>query len=272
MRGYFLQACAAMTLSVVILGGTAHAQLSNAGNAETLSEDLQKAAQTPTSDVPDPWEGFNRKMFATHMFLDNNLLVPGAKAYRAVTPAKGRKGIRKFLHNARTPSILINDILQGEWKRAGKTTSRFFVNSTVGFLGFADPAAHLGIESHDEDFGQTLASWGVSSGPYLFLPLLGPSSIRDGIGAGVDIAFDPLIYIDTDPARFAQYSRAGMTGLSVREPLIEPLEDIQEKSLDYYASLRSFYLQARKREINNGRTTYDDLPDIGEFEEFDDLE
>ncbi|MFQ5562135.1 MAG: VacJ family lipoprotein [Parvularculaceae bacterium] len=272
MRAILKQAGMATLALTLAAGGPVCAQISNVGDAESVAEDLERAAEEPTSDVPDPWEGFNRKMFSTHLFLDHNILVPAAKAYRAVTPKKGRKGIRKFLHNARTPVILINDIFQGEWKRAGKTTSRFVINSTIGFLGFADPAAHMGIESHDEDFGQTLATWGVSSGPYLFLPLLGPSSIRDGFGAGVDLALDPLIWIRTDPAKYARYTRAGVTGMSVREPLIEPLEDIEEKSLDYYASLRSFYLQARKREINNGRTTYEDLPDIGEFEEFDELQ
>lgn len=272
MRAIVKKAGAAAFTLALIASNAAYAQLSNTGDAESVAEELERAAQAPTTDVADPWEGFNRKMFATHMFLDEAFLVPSAKAYRAVTPAKGRKGIRKFLHNARTPVILINDVLQGEWKRAGNTSSRFVINSTIGFLGFADPAAHMGIKSHDEDFGQTLAAWGVSPGPYLFLPLLGPSSIRDGFGAGVDLALDPLIWVRTDPAKYARYSRAGVTGLAVREPLIEPLEDIQEKSLDYYASLRSFYLQARRREINNGRTSYEDLPDIGEFEEFDELE
>ncbi|MCA8887232.1 MAG: VacJ family lipoprotein, partial [Parvularculaceae bacterium] len=128
--------------------------------------------------TPDPWEGFNRKMFAAHMFLDEIILIPAAKAWRATTPKKGRRGVRRFFANLRAPGIFVNDVLQGEFGRAGETMSRFVINSTIGAGGFADPAAHMGIEGHTEDFGQTLAVWGIDSGPYLFVPLLGPTSVR----------------------------------------------------------------------------------------------
>jgi phospholipid-binding lipoprotein MlaA len=165
----------------------------------------------------------------------------------------------------------VNDILQGEFGRAGQTLSRFVVNSTIGAGGFADPAAQIGIPSHSEDFGQTLAVWGVDSGPYIFLPLIGPSTGRDGFGSVVNMGFNPLFYIRTDAASLARYSTAGVGGVSAREQFLDPLAQIEEKSLDYYASFRSFYLQARKREIANGKVDYSDLPDIGEFEEFDEV-
>lgn len=247
----------------------AHAQLSELENAE--ADDLQPVAEAGAAQI-DPWEGFNRRMFAVNTAIDDVLLVPAAKSYRAVTFKKQRKGVRNFLDNLRTPVILINDLLQGEFKRAGETAGRFVVNTTIGFGGMADPAERIGIPQHNEDFGQTLAVWGVDSGPYLVLPVFGPSTLRDGVGAGVGVVMDPAFYLRTDAASLFRYSRAGVTGVSIREPLIEPLEDIRENSLDDYASFRSFYLQARKREINNGRTDFDDLPDIGEFEEFDDLE
>ena len=255
------------------LTSTAFAQISDAGDPEVFARELQSTEPDPASSAAaDPWEGFNRKMFAINDAVDGAVFVPAAKVYRATTHKKQRKGIRNFLANARTPIILINDLLQGEFDRAGETAGRFVVNSTIGFGGMGDPAERIGIPQHSEDFGQTLAVWGVPAGPYAVMPLFGPSSVRDGLGAGVDTALDPAFWISTKPAQYTRYSRAGMTMLSVREPLIEPLADIKENSLDYYASFRSFYMQARKREIANGRANFDDLPDIGDFEEFDELE
>ncbi len=253
--------------------GAAQAQISDAGGADAFAEDLKNAnAQVDAGAVYDPWEGFNRKMFSVNNAIDKAVLVPAAKGYRAVTHKKQRKGLRNLLANARTPVILINDILQGEFKRAGQTAGRFAINTTIGFGGMGDPAERIGVPQHAEDFGQTLAVWGVNSGPYLYLPLFGPSSVRGGFGAVGDIAMDPLTWIRTDAAALTRYSRAGSTALALREPLIEPLADIEANSLDYYASLRSFYWQSRTREIANGRTNFDDLPDIGDFEEFDELE
>ena len=260
----------AAAFSLVLAGG-AMAQISGTGDAEDFAEELAGAPAVNAADA-DPWEGFNRKMFALNDSLDRNVMVPTAKAYRAVTHKKQRKGIRNFLANLRTPVILVNDILQGEFGRAGDTLGRFVVNSTIGFGGMGDPAERLGIAQHSEDFGQTLAVWGVDSGPYLVLPFFGPSTLRDGFGTAVDMTADPAFWISTDPALYYRLSTGGMNFVSAREPLIEPVESIRTDSLDYYASIRSFYLQSRKREILNGRTNYEDLPDIGDFEEFDELD
>ncbi|WDI30373.1 VacJ family lipoprotein [Hyphococcus flavus] len=251
------------------MAGPAQAQLVGAGEAEDVARELETTQIETGASEADPWEGFNRKMFAVNNTFDRALMVPAAKAYRAVTHKKQRKGIRNFLANLRTPVTLVNDILQGEFGRAGETAGRFVINSTIGFGGMGDPAERLGIEQHSEDFGQTLAVWGVDSGPYVVLPFFGPSTVRDGLGSAADVAADPAIWIRTEPAQYFRYSRTGANLLSTREPLIEPLADIEADSLDFYASIRSFYLQSRKREIANGRTTFDDLPDIGEFEEFD---
>lgn len=271
MRGSIKLAAGAVALAALVIPPAA-AQLGTTGDVEATTADLERAAtETTVGRDSDPWEGFNRKMFAVHLVIDDIVLVPAARAYRAVSTKKSRKGVRNFLSNAQTPNVLFNDLLQGEFKRAGKTTGRFIINSTIGFLGFADPAAKLGVSGHSEDFGQTLAVWGLPSGPYLFLPFFGPSSLRDGFGLAADTVAEPLFWVRTDAAKYARYSRAGATALARREPVIEPLEDIEAKSLDYYASFRSFYLQARRREIANGRIDYDDLPDIGEYEEFDEL-
>ena len=215
----------------------------------------------------DPWEPFNRQTFKAFLFVDDNVIVPLAKGYRAVTPEKARKGLRNFLANGASANLLINDLLQGEWKRAGETVARFAVNTTIGFGGVADPAERLGLASHTEDFGQTLAVWGAPQGPFLYLPLFGPTTLRDGIGIGADIVLDPVYWIDTRPAHLARYARFGATAIARREPAIEPLAEIRSESLDYYASLRSFYLQSRKREIANGETSFEDLPDIGEYDD-----
>lgn len=271
MRGRLARA-AAIALGVLCLAAPAHAQRELRDDLPS-AEDIELAAIDITSGTNvDPWEGFNRRSFKVYLFLDDYLMVPTARVYRAVTPAKGRKGIRAFLANAQSPVVLINDILQGEFKRAGRTVARFTINTTLGFVGFADPAARMGIEAHTEDFGQTLAVWGVPSGPYLVLPIFGPTTIRDGIGLGVDLALDPLFHVDQKWARQVRYSRFAGTAVARREPLIEPLADIEAKSLDYYASLRSFYLQARKREILNGRSDFSDLIDIDAYGDFDEIE
>lgn len=265
--------CAAALFLFASPWAAASAQLTDIGDADAYTQALEDASAEPDNgDNRDPWEGFNRRMFAVNDTLDGALIVPTARAYRAVTHKKQRKGIRNFLANARTPVILVNDLLQGEFKRAGNTLSRFAINTTIGFGGMGDPAERMGIPQHSEDFGQTLAVWGAPSGPYLVLPFFGPSTLRDGIGAGVDTAIDPLTWVRTDAAQYTRFTRAGVTAISLREPLIEPLQQIEDNSLDYYASLRSFYFQARQNQIANGRTDFDDLPDIGEFEEFDEIE
>ncbi len=268
-----------------LLGGIAAALSIGAAAAQGVVGDQSVAdepvAQTEidgavteasATDVADPWEGFNRKMFSAHLFFDDALLIPAAKTYRAATPKVGRRGLRRFLAHIRAPVVFVNDLLQGEIGRAGETLSRFVVNSTIGAGGFADPAAHIGIPAHGEDFGQTLAVWGVGSGPFLFMPLLGPSTARDAFGQFAERGMDPLFYVRTPPADIAGYARAGAGGVSAREQFLDPLAEIEAKSLDYYASFRSFYLQARKREIANGKVDYSDLPDIGDYEEFDELE
>jgi phospholipid-binding lipoprotein MlaA len=163
-----------------------------------------------------------------------------------------RTGVRNVLGNLRTPVILLNDLLQGEGYRAGETVGRFVLNTTLGVLGIFDVATDLGLPGHGEDFGQTLAHWGATEGPYLFIPVLGPSNPRDLTGAGVDAVSNPFTWI-TGNTYFgaATNSRLVLQALDTREGLLEPLDALRAGSLDPYASLRSAYRQRRAAELTN---------------------
>jgi phospholipid-binding lipoprotein MlaA len=215
----------------------------------------------------DPWEGFNRAMFGVHRAVDNAVLEPVARGYRAITPGPVRGGVRNFLRNLNAPVIFANDLLQGEFKRAGSTAGRFAINSTIGLAGILDPASSIGLERHEEDFGQTLAVWGVPSGPYLFIPLLGPSNIRDGAGRGVDIALDPITWADFDDIDTFRVSRSVLGALSAREALLDPIDAIEAQGGDLYLTYRSAYEVAREAAIQNGRTDVQDLPDFEMIDE-----
>jgi phospholipid-binding lipoprotein MlaA len=214
----------------------------------------------------DPWEGFNRDMFTVHESVDQAVLEPVARGYRAITPRPVRQGVRNFLRNLRAPVIFVNDVLQGEVGRAGTTVARFGVNTTIGIGGVFDPATSMGLERHDEDFGQTLAVWGVDSGPYIFVPLLGPTTVRDGAGRIVDIAFDPLTWAEFDEVDEVRIGRTVLAGVSARELVLETVDDIRRDSPDPYVTIRSSYGLLRESAIQNGPTDVQDLP---EFEDID---
>jgi phospholipid-binding lipoprotein MlaA len=214
----------------------------------------------------DPWEGFNRDMFAVHESVDQVVLEPVARGYRAITPRPVRRGVLNFLRNLRAPVIFVNDVLQGEVRRAGTTAVRFGVNSTIGIAGVFDPATRMGLERHDEDFGQTLAVWGVDSGPYVFVPLLGPTTVRDGAGRIVDIAFDPLTWAEFDEVDKVRTGRTILAGVATRELVLETVDDIRRDSLDPYVTIRTSYGLLRESAIQNGQADVQDLP---EFEDID---
>jgi phospholipid-binding lipoprotein MlaA len=214
----------------------------------------------------DPWEGFNRDMFALHESVDQAVIEPVARGYRAVTPRPVRQGVLNFLRNLRGPVIFANDVLQGEFGRAGTTAARFGINTTVGLAGVFDPATSMGLERHDEDFGQTLAVWGVDSGPYIFVPLLGPTTVRDGAGRIIDVAFDPLTWAEFDEVDEVRVGRTLLAGVAARELVLETVEDIRRDSPDPYVTIRSSYGLLRESAIQNGPTDVQDLP---EFEEID---
>ncbi|NQW00724.1 MAG: VacJ family lipoprotein [Rhodospirillales bacterium] len=207
----------------------------------------------------DPLEPTNRQVFAVNQGLDSALLKPITEVYRDTVPATARQGIQNFLANLRTPVVLLNDILQGDLDRTIETLARFLVNSTVGIFGLADAAAELGVPAHAEDFGQTLAVWGVPSGPFLMLPVFGPSNPRDTVGLVVDLLTDPFNrWASNSGQPQAAYSRAGAETVDRRAQNIELLNEVEKSSLDFYAAIRSLYRQRRAHGISNGL----DVPEI----------
>jgi phospholipid-binding lipoprotein MlaA len=197
----------------------------------------------------DPYEGFNRAMFEVNLGLDKALIKPVAFVYKEAVPDIFQNFIKNFLDNLRSPIIFANDLMQGEFKRAGDTLVRFMMNSTFGVAGINDFAGEVGIMGHDEDFGQTLAVAGTEPGPYLMLPIFGPSNPRDGIGILVDILLDPLTFIGSTAFGF---SRSAARAVDSRARRYDAINDLERTSLDFYATVRSLHRQRRADEIRNG--------------------
>jgi phospholipid-binding lipoprotein MlaA len=219
---------------------------------KTVAEDGQE-------DTNDPLEPMNRAIFSFNMALDKVILRPVAIGYRAVLPAPARESATNFLDNLESPVIFLNDLLQGKPGRAGKTVTRFGINTVIGFFGFFDPAESMGIERHDEDFAQTMGSWGIGSGPYLVLPFLGPLPPRDTLGFAVDIFTDPMTYLlwDHRTTSIAYYS---LDVVDQRHQIIDELDELEKSSIDYYAAIRSLYRQRMNDLIRDGETDLENLP------------
>jgi phospholipid-binding lipoprotein MlaA len=217
---------------------------------------LLAGCATPNAGSPgnnDPYESSNRRIFELNLKIDGMALKPTAQRYSTYVPEGVRDSIRNMLENLNRPVVFANDLLQGEARRAGRTAGRFLLNSTVGLGGMFDVAGKAGLESQDEDFGQTLAVWGVSEGPYLMLPLLGPSNPRDAFGKGADIALDPTSYIRLRQHKWWLLGRQYATIVDTRSRNLELLDDIERDSLDFYAATRSLYRQHRGNDIRNGK-------------------
>ncbi len=200
----------------------------------------------------DPWEGFNRGVWAVNRGADKVIAKPVTQVYRAVTPRPARDGVRNFFSNVAEPWSFINNILQLKIDRAVRNLGRFVVNSTVGVGGLFDHATRFGIQPAIEDFGQTLAVWGANGGPYVMLPLLGPATFRDGIGTGIGFFADPyqVCLNDCGLPKGVPTGLTGMRIISARSALIETgADNFLESSLDPYAAARSAFLQRRRAEI-----------------------
>jgi phospholipid-binding lipoprotein MlaA len=213
----------------------------------------------------DPLEPMNRVFFEFNRIMDGLLLEPAARIYRGVTPQFFRDAVNNFLDNLNTPVVLANDILQGEPYRAERTLGRFMLNTIMGVGGLVDVGGLLGMpERHNEDFGQTLAIYGVGEGPYLVLPLLGPSNPRDTFGFVVDFAFDPMTYV---APRDIALARFGTDLLAFREQNIEAFDELKRSSIDLYAATRTLARQLRASEIRNGAPApLDDIYDEDLYE------
>jgi phospholipid-binding lipoprotein MlaA len=214
-------------------------------------------------ETNDPIEPLNRAMFFVNDGIDVLILRPAAEAYRIFLPPEVRVAIRNVLGNLRTPVILVNDVLQGESYRAATTAGRFLINTTLGIGGILDRAKDFGLLGHTEDFGQTLAVWGFPEGPYLFIPVLGPSNPRDLVGVGAAVAMDPLTWAGGHDVQAVTITRTGLSALDTREGLIEPLDALRQQSIDPYAALRSAYRQQRASEIANRSSASPAAPGTG---------
>jgi phospholipid-binding lipoprotein MlaA len=218
---------------------------------DSFDEDLDGAQVA----YPDPLESTNRGVLAFNRQIDKWILDPVTKAYQFAVPKPARNAVSRFFLNLGSTKTLVNDCLQLEWKDAGVTATRLVVNTTVGLVGLFDVAEKIGLPGHESDFGQTLALAGTPSGPYLVLPVLGPSNLRDGFGVVVDGFFQPTYYIlgpmnvtlgpifMQSPTAILLYG--GSSGLTLRDRNFARLQDLESSSVDYYAAMRSGYYQDR---------------------------
>ena len=212
-------------------------------------------------DDGDPLEGFNRGVFAFNDVMDQAVLRPVSWVYRTVVPAPLRVGVRNFLQWISSPLTVANTLFQGDVEQAGVTVSRFFVNSLT--LGFGDAATGMGLVHRQEDFGQTLGVHGVGSGPYLVLPVFGPSNARDTAGRVVDFLIDPLNNFGHREVRDRiRNGRLAISSVAYRDQNFEAIDDQRAGSIDYYAAVRSVYRQQRAALIRNGA-----LPDDSPLDE-----
>lgn len=217
---------------------------------------LSGCATTSTSDVNDPLEGYNRSMYSFNKTFDKAILKPVAKGYNKVIPEPISWGISNIFSNLNEITTIINDLLQFKFAQAADDTGRFLLNSTVGFAGLFDVAGHAGYKKNNEDFGQTLAVWGVESGPYFVLPIIGPRTIRDSAALLVDWQTEVISQIDHVPTRneligfYAIDSRANLLGVD---------NVLKEASDDEYIYVRDAYLQRRQNLIYDGNPPEEDF-------------
>ena len=224
------------------------------------------AFAAPAPHAPgDPFERANRVGYGVHQLIDTLLLRPAALTYKAVIPGFARTGIRHVLDNLDEPVVMLNDLLQGHPGDAGRTAVRFAANSTIGVLGVFDVAGKTGLPHHDNGFAFTLGRRHVKPGPFLFVPLLGPSTVRDAFGGVVDGVLDPFHWIRYRSYREITVARAVVGGLDVRANADADLNALMAGATDPYATLRSVYLQNQQSRIDGGDTTT--LPALPDFDQ-----
>lgn len=230
-----------------------------------LSQDAEAETLPSRSGLKDPFEPANRVIFGFNDVVDTIVLRPVASVYRILVPELLRTGISNAVANVYAPVTLANDILQGDLDRAETTLVRILVNSTVGFGGFVDVARHANYPAHTEDFGQTLAVHNVGPGPYLVLPLIGPSTTRHAVGRVADTFMVPHNWLLMDAGLLEQLAPTMADTVVTREATLDQLDIIRDTSTDYYASVRDLYWQHRQFEIANGMLGIDTLPDIDDL-------
>lgn len=199
----------------------------------------------PQVNSRDPYEGFNRSMYGFNMGVDKYVLKPVSDSYKFITPSFMQTGVTNFFNNLKGINVVINDLLQGKLDQGASDTGRFLTNTTIGLLGLFDVASDMGMEQNVEDFGQTLAVWGVDQGPYLVLPILGPTTVRDGGAIIVDKAANPGTYVPGSGI---------IEGINERANAEGALNFIDEAALDPYVFTRESFLQYRNHLISDGKT------------------
>ena len=238
------------------------------------SDGENELSKNSNGEVKDCFETINRGVFAFNQVLDNVIVEPLAKGYRYL-PSPIRTGTSNALNNLSLVVTIPNNLLQGEITLAGKNTGRFIINSTIGILGFFDPASKIGLNDYEkEDWGQTLGTWGVGEGCYIVLPILGPSTVRDTVGSlanymGGDAWYNITVRNDTQyVSDFDYYASVGTTGIDFRAKNIESFDNLEKNSLDFYASVKSLYLQDRRKKIANS----DDITETMNDSDWDEIE
>ncbi len=232
-------------------GGTRQATAQGAPRA--TASGARRPLNHPTPG--DPYERFNRRVYATSMAFDRRYFLPLARVYGELTGGFVGKAIHNVLTNLSEPVIIANDVLQARFKEAGRDFVRLTTNSLVGWGGLIDVATRVGLPQHENDFGVTLGVWGVRPGPYLFLPVLGPSTVRDAIGQGVDLAADPLNFIRF-PGEVATVATTTVVGaLDTRIQSETEMNALLTDAADPYATLRSVYLQSREAQVRGEGAT-----------------
>nr|WP_283771019.1 VacJ family lipoprotein [Roseococcus pinisoli] len=216
----------------------------------------------PATDPRDPWEATNRQIFDFNLRLDDAAIRPAAVAYRDGVPDGMRTAIRNFLSNLNEPVVFANNILQLRLLDAGHTLMRFYINTVGGGLGFFDIATPNGLVRRTGDFGQTLHSWGVPDGPFLMLPIMGPTVVRDAIGDGIDAAANPIGLLtgsifSSATAHIIGVGRGALSGIDLRAENIDTLDALRADSLDFYARLRSITRQRRDAELGRSGSETD---------------
>ncbi|HEY8053979.1 MAG TPA: VacJ family lipoprotein [Steroidobacteraceae bacterium] len=209
------------------------------------------AAPGVKSDPRDPWERMNRTTYRFNDALDRTIAKPVARGYRRVTPHFVQTGVGNFLDNLGSPVVMVNDLLQGEFRAFASDTGRLLMNTTLGIGGLLDPATAAGLDKNDRDFGQTLGKWGVRTGPYLVIPFLGPSDIRDAVGRVGDVYSDPRHYIRSN---WLSWGLWGVGAVNTRARLLDADATIAG-AYDPYAFIRTAYLQHREYKVHGGQST-----------------
>lgn len=263
MRSNSLAALAATALGLFGLARAADAQV--APNPPAADAAPPAAPAPGTGAVSDPWERTNRALYRFNQKIDPVLIRPGAVFYHHAVPTPLRTGVRNMLSNLTHPVIAMNDLAQGKPVTAGRTVVRFVANSVLGVGGFFDVAASGGLPYHGADFGQTLGRYGVGTGPYVYLPLLGPTTVRDIAGRGVDSFADPFNVVNYEGRTALSLSRAGTGALDARGEADPLLKDINRTATDPYVTTRSLYLQNRRAFVRGEAVTAQSVKDLPDF-------